>query len=137
MSALNYRAPILFYDGVCNLCNATVKWVLRNEKNKHIRFAALQSDFAKEKLNKFNIDLTTPNSLIFLENEKLYMRSDGAIQLAYNMGGIWKTAILLKIFPAFLRNGVYHLVAQYRYSFFGKTESCMLLHPDYRERFIS
>lgn len=129
--------PILFFDGVCNLCNGAVQWFITRDKNESLRFASLQSDLARELLPQAGVDPSALSSLVLLENGKAYTKSSGAMRAASHLGGLWAPlARSLFIFPAFLRDWVYDFIAVNRYRWFGKREACMLPRPEWKARFV-
>ena len=127
---------IVFFDGVCNLCSGAIQFVLLRDRKKYFKFAALQSDFAKQQLGKFNIDMVGSNSVFLLENGKLYSKSTAALRIAKHLSGLWPSLASLLIIPKFIRNGVYDVIARNRYKWFGKKESCWLPTPELQSRFL-
>ncbi len=136
MQVLNETGPVLLYDGVCNLCNAAVKWVLRHERNQQMRFAALQSDFGQAVLKENGLDLKQLDSMLVVDDGRVLMRSDAALRMAEIVGGPWRLARIFRIVPKVLRDWCYNFVAANRYNWFGKEESCLLPQPEWRDRFI-
>ncbi|MEM9928568.1 MAG: thiol-disulfide oxidoreductase DCC family protein [Bacteroidota bacterium] len=129
--------PILFFDGVCNLCNGAVQWFITRDKQGVLRFASLQSDLGQELLPAAGVDPTSLSSLVLLEDGKAYTKSGGALRAAAHLGGSWKAlAKTMFIFPSFLRDGVYDFIARNRYRWFGKEEACMLPRPEWKARFV-
>jgi len=129
--------PILFFDGVCNLCNGAVQWFIKRDTNANLRFASLQSDLARELLPAAGVDPARLSSLVLLEGGKAYTKSSGAMRAATHLGGYWPVlAKSLSIFPAFLRDGVYGVIARNRYRWFGKEEACLLPRPEWKARFV-
>ena len=134
--------PILFYDGVCGLCNTLVQFLLKHDKRGRLRFASLQSDFAEKVLHRHGFDPKDLDTLHVVENyeqpdERLLQRSDAVLRAARELGGHWSVlAAMAKIVPRFLRDIAYRFVAQNRYSVFGKYETCMLPDPNQRSRFL-
>jgi predicted DCC family thiol-disulfide oxidoreductase YuxK len=129
--------PILFFDGVCNLCNGAVQWFITRDKNERLRFASLQSDLAQELLPPAGVNPSSLSSLVLLEGGKAYSKSTGALRATSHLGGIWSPlATALRIFPSFIRDGVYDLIAKHRYKWFGKEEACMLPRPEWKHRFV-
>lgn len=127
--------PIIFFDGVCNLCNNAVQFIIRHDKQKIFLFASLQSPIGKRTrtvLNEANMD-----TIVLFNKGKYYTKSDAVLQVLLLLGGVWKMAVLLKIFPRSLRNWAYDYVASNRYKWFGKQESCMLPAEDWSARFLS
>ena len=134
--------PILFYDGVCGLCNTLVQFLLRHDKQGRLRFASLQSDFAKKVLRRHGFDSKELDTLHVVENyeqpdERLLQRSDAVLRAGRELGGHWRVlAAIAKIVPRPLRDIAYRFVAQNRYRVFGKYETCMLPDPRQRSRFL-
>lgn len=129
--------PILFFDGVCNLCNAAVQFVIRHDREGKVRFASLQSAAgAAARAAVLSQIGRVPDSLILFENGQYYTESDAALCLAAHLDGGWKALRHLRLFPRFLRNAVYRLVAANRYRVFGKKDACMIPTPELRGRFL-
>lgn len=134
--------PIIFYDGVCGLCNRLVQFLLRHDKHGRLRFASLQSDFAERLLLRHGFDPKDLDTLHVVENyaqpdERVLQRSDAILRAGRELGGVWSgLAAVAKIVPRPLRDLVYGFVARNRYSVFGKYDSCMLPDPDQRSRFL-
>ncbi|MFM2224204.1 MAG: hypothetical protein RJA07_406 [Bacteroidota bacterium] len=127
---------IVLFDGVCNMCNSTVDFLMKIDKNKTLKFASLQSDFAKEKIREINFT-TTINSLIFVKNNTPYFYSDAVAFLLIEIGGgyLWIGKIIL-LFPKFIRDTVYKFIAKHRYQWFGKRNVCRMPNEEERERFL-
>jgi predicted DCC family thiol-disulfide oxidoreductase YuxK len=128
------EGPIVFFDGVCNFCNYWVNFAIKRDKKKILRFAPLQGTTAKEMLP--GIKTENPDSVIFLENGKIYKNSTAALRVAKNLSGGWKSLYGLMIFPAFIRDAVYRWIAKNRYKWYGKKESCMIPSPELKDRFL-
>ncbi|OAV44095.1 thiol-disulfide oxidoreductase DCC family protein [Lewinella sp. 4G2] len=130
-------SPILFFDGVCNLCNGAVQWFLKNDRLGELRFASLQSDLARELLPEAGVDPTTLDSLVLYQDGRAYLYSDAALGAGRELGGLYgKLARAGGFFPRFLRDGVYKFIARNRYRWFGKREECMLPRPEWKARFV-
>ena len=129
--------PILFFDGVCNLCNGAVQTVLLNDRRGELRFASLQSDLAAELLPPVGIDPSALSSLVLYHDGRAYTHSDGVLRTAKLMGGPFAYLAHLRIFPRALRDWVYNFVARNRYRWFGKEASCILPRPEWRDRFLA
>lgn len=128
--------PVVLFDGVCNLCNASVQFLIRQDKHERLRFASLQSEFGQETLKKFHLPEKDFNSFIFLENEKIYLRSAAALRIAAYLGGFWRVFQLFWLVPPFIRNAMYDLIAKNRYKWFSKKTECMLPSPELKRRFL-
>jgi len=131
------KEKIVLFDGVCNLCQSTVQFVIKHDHRKKIRFASLQGEFGQQILKKHNLPLTNYNSFLFLENGRLHMKSGAALRLSRYLDGVWPLFYILIIIPPFLRNAVYGFIAKNRYRWFGKQESCWLPTPDLKQRFLN
>lgn len=133
---------IIFYDGVCGLCNSLVQFLIKRDKRGALRFASLQSDFAAKVLGRHGIDPTDLDTVHVVVNyeqpdERVLNRSDAILRACRELGGFWKTAAALgQIIPRPLRNVVYRFVARNRYQVFGKYDACMLPDPNQRDRFL-
>lgn len=127
---------IILFDGVCNLCNSSVQFIIKKDKKKQFRFASLQGKFGQEILKKYNLPADNFNSFILLDDEKLYTRSTGALRMLKHLGGGWSLLYGFIIFPAFIRDAVYNWVAQNRYKWFGKKDECWLPTKELKERFL-
>lgn len=128
--------PIILFDGVCNLCNTSVQGVLRNDPDGLFRFAPLSSEFAQHAISERNIQIDGEGSLVLLEGEHHYLRSSGALRIARKMRWPWNWLWVFIIVPKPIRDMVYRLVANNRYKWFGKQESCMVPTADVKARFL-
>lgn len=127
---------IILFDGVCNLCNSTVQKVIENDAKNQFKFASLQSEFGQKFLEKNHLSKDEFNSMILVDGEKFYTRSDAALRIGKELKGLYKLSGLLFAFPKFIRNSVYDFVSRNRYKWFGKQESCWLPTPELKEKFI-
>ena len=115
---------IVLFDGICNLCNASVRFITRHDKNNTIQFASLQSETAKQLLLKMNIDSQKIDSIIFISNEKMFIKSGAAIEIVKLLHGFPRLLKYFQFIPRPIRDFVYDLIAKNRYRLFGK--SCSL-----------
>lgn len=130
------EGPILLFDGVCNLCSASVQFVLKRNSKENVRFASLQSEFAVKALKDSKLPTDYLNSLVLLENGKTYVKSDAALKLAKHLNGAWKLGGVFSIVPRFIRDAVYDWVAKNRYKWSGKKDVCWIPEPRWKNRFI-
>jgi predicted DCC family thiol-disulfide oxidoreductase YuxK len=128
---------ILLFDGVCNLCNNTVLFVIKRDRKKQIRFGAIQSQEGKKLLQSFGIDQQYLGSLIFIDEGKVYLKSSGALRLSKYLSGLWPLLYALMVIPAFIRNPIYDFIAANRYQWFGKKEVCMIPTPELKSLFLN
>jgi predicted DCC family thiol-disulfide oxidoreductase YuxK len=129
--------PIILFDGVCNLCNRSVQFVLKHDKQKLFRFASLQSTAGQRLLKDYHLSETVFNSFVLIENDKTYLKSTAALIVAKRLGGFIKIIYAFIIVPAFIRNGIYNIISKNRYKWFGKQDSCMMPTPDLQSRFLN
>ena len=130
------QGPILLFDGVCNLCNSSVQFIIKRDPQSKFRFAALQSDFGIAALQKFGIPPGQMNSVILVMGERLYQKSDAVLEIVKNLSWLWPALYVFKLIPRFLRDWLYERVAGNRYRLFGKREECMIPTPELKSRFV-
>jgi len=128
---------ILLFDGVCNLCNASVDFIMRRERESRIRFASLQGDVAHQVLAYFGVDSTGLKSVLFVAKGKLYRESDAVLKATEYMGAYWPALGKVGLgLPRSFRDLVYQGVAKNRYRLFGKRDTCRLPMLEERARFV-
>jgi predicted DCC family thiol-disulfide oxidoreductase YuxK len=127
---------IMLFDGVCNLCNGAVQFVIRHDAVGDIQFASLQSASAKKLLEPFDIDPSSLQTFVLLEDGRMYTKSDAALRVARVLKAPWSWLYPLIYIPSPIRNFVYDTVARNRYRWFGKQESCWVPTPELRARFL-
>lgn len=127
--------PVILFDGVCNFCDASVQFILERDPNETFNFASLQSEAGQKLLKKYNVP-EDMDSMILIENDKVYYKSAAALRISRHLKGAWKLLYALIIVPAPIRNVVYDLIARNRFKWFGQKESCMLPPPNVRKRFL-
>lgn len=127
---------IIFFDGVCNLCNASVNFVIKHDKKEQFLFASFQSDAAKEILLHFNLKNLDVNTVILVEGQKVYDKSTAVLKIAKRLDGGYKAFYAFFIVPKIFRDWVYDIIAKNRYLWFGKRESCMIPSAKLKNRFL-
>ena len=132
---LSTKHPILLFDGVCNLCNHFVQFVIKHDTQARFRFASLQSEIGQEILSQKKLD-TQLNTVVLFDNKKVYTYSSVPLQMTLHLGGWWKVLYPLIFIPRFLRDTVYNWIARNRYKWYGKKESCMIPTPALKARFL-
>jgi predicted DCC family thiol-disulfide oxidoreductase YuxK len=131
----NNKSTILFFDGVCSLCNGLVDWVIQNETKHSLHFASLQGTTAQALLSPMDRE-SLETLIVWHEGQKL-LRSDAVIFVLQKMGGFFGgLALIFKIIPRFVRDGVYDFVARHRYQWFGKRDSCRLPTAEEKDRLL-
>lgn len=126
---------VILFDGFCNLCNASVQFIIKRDRGDYFRFAALQSQTGKAIASKYNA-LTNANSVILIEGEKKYIESTAALRIAKKLSGLWPLLYLFIIIPPPIRNCIYRIVAKNRYRWFGKRKECMIPSTKLQLKFI-
>lgn len=132
----NKENSILLFDGVCNLCNSAVQFVIKRDKKKKFLYTSLQSKTGQKLLLKYGLNLSDFDSFILIENEKYFTKSTAALKVAKGLGGIWSMLYIFIIIPKFSRNAIYDFIARNRYKWFGKRDECMLPSPEFKDRFL-
>lgn len=128
---------IILFDGLCNLCNGAVLFIIKRDRDDVFRFVSLQSDLGKEIIRYIGADVSKTDSIVWYKpGEAYYYKSDAALKIINRFGGFWGLLNLFKIIPAFLRDAIYDWVAKNRYRWFGKQESCMVPTPELQEKFL-
>jgi predicted DCC family thiol-disulfide oxidoreductase YuxK len=131
------ESPVLLFDGVCNLCNGTVQWIIERDPEGKIKFASLQSGVGRTLLQQHGLPVDQLNSVVLIDKGKVYLRSDATLQLLYLLGGWWAVLSLkLWVVPRFVLNAVYDYIARNRYRWFGKKDQCMMPSPALKARFL-
>lgn len=137
MNLWKLSMSVLLFDGVCNLCNTSVKWVLLRDKKGEFKFAAIQSEAGQSLLKSFGLENQPLESVILISGRQAYIKSDAAIKVASKLGGIWTIALVFRLVPRPVRDAIYDWVAKNRYRWFGKQEQCLLPQPEWKDRFLN
>ena len=128
---------IILFDGVCNLCESSVLFVIKYDKKEEFRFVALQSDLGKKILQHIGMDSKHIDSIVLYEpGIAYYYKSQAALEIAKSLGGIFHFGTLFRIIPNGIRNWVYDYVAKNRYVWYGKKELCMIPTPEIQSKFL-
>lgn len=130
------ETKIILFDGVCNLCNGVVQFIIKRDREQKFRFAPLQGKTGKKLLAEFGIDPADTDSIVLVDGDSHYVKSAAALRIAKDLNGIYPLLYSFIAVPGFLRDGVYDIVAKYRYRWFGKKESCMIPTIDLQSRFL-
>lgn len=129
--------PVLLFDGVCNLCNAMVKFILNHEKNQSIQFAALQSPAAQRNLRTEISEKFYLESIIFIDNNIVYRNSEAVFRIAIYMKFPYSVLRIFRILPVWISDFFYRIVSKNRYSLFGKSNTCQIPDSKWIHRFLS
>jgi len=125
---------IILFDGVCNLCDFSVQFVIKHDKNAYFHFAAQQSEVGQGLVKKHQLE--SLDSIILIKDETSYTYSSAVIEIAKHLDGGWKYFAMFRFLPTVIRDFIYKLVAKYRYSIFGKKDVCMIPILENEERFL-
>lgn len=126
---------LVLFDGVCNLCQASVQFIIRHDHKERFLFASLQSETGRARLAHFQLPADHLDTFVLIENGKCHTRSTAALRVLLGLGGWFRPAYVLIVLPRPLRDGVYRFVAANRYRWFGKQDHCMVATPQLRKRF--
>lgn len=130
------EGPVLLFDGVCNLCNGVVRFVVERDPEGTLRFASLQSAVGEAVLERLDLPADELETVVFLEGNRAYTRSAAAIRVGELLGGPYRVAGLGWLLPRRVRDWLYAVVAEHRYEWFGRKDQCMVPTPALRERFV-
>jgi predicted DCC family thiol-disulfide oxidoreductase YuxK len=129
------KATVLF-DGFCNLCNASVIFIIKRDKKDLFRFTTFQSDTGKEIAKKLGIETLVSDTLIVYQHGKIYTQSAAALTIARSLSGLWPLLYAFIIVPPALRNAIYNVISKNRYKWFGRRERCMVPTKGILKKFI-
>ncbi len=126
----------VYVDGTCNLCNASVKFILPRDRNSRFQFGNLQSETTQHVLAAFKANPAELSSVVLVENGKLYTRSAAALRIAKGLSSAWPLLYVFVLVPPFIRNAVYDWVARNRHRWFGRSSACLVPPPEWKEAFL-
>ncbi len=127
---------VILFDGVCNLCNNSVNWIIYHDKQNQFKFASLQSVYGQNTVKQLGLQDDYMSTVVFEDNGKAYLRSDAALQILKQLGGVYSLASVFYVVPSFVRDFFYKIVANNRYKWFGKKESCRIPTPELKSKFL-
>ncbi|MUW13478.1 DUF393 domain-containing protein [Halorubrum sp. CBA1125] len=130
------EGPVVLFDGVCNLCNGLVAFLIPRDPEGRLQFAPLQSEAGHELLTRHDLPTEDFDSFVVLEGDRLYTKSDAAIRVAELLGWPYRVARIGRLLPTRLRDYLYDVVANNRYDWFGRKDRCMIPDEDVSDRFL-
>ena len=137
MQHLPQHKKIILFDGLCNLCDATVQFIIKRDSKDVFRFVSLQSDLGRELLQKLPIEFQLTDSVILYESEKVFFyKSQAVFEIVKSIGGIYYCLLIFKLLPNTITNAVYDFIAKNRYRWWGKKESCLVPSKDLQSKFL-
>jgi predicted DCC family thiol-disulfide oxidoreductase YuxK len=128
---------IIFFDGVCNLCNASIDFIIKRDKKDKFLVGALQDGVSKKVLSDYTVKEDYLDSLVLLEERKIFYKSTAALKIAKNLTGLWPVFYPLILLPEGFRDFIYDWVAKNRYRWFGKKNTCRLPNPEEKAKFLT
>ncbi|MBE2288491.1 MAG: thiol-disulfide oxidoreductase DCC family protein [Chitinophagaceae bacterium] len=137
MTRVDEPQLIVFFDGVCNLCNSSVQFLIRKDKDLLLTFCSLQSERGAEAMKQVAKQAGVPKSIILLAGDRYYTKSTAVLKIARTLGGKWALLYPFILIPRALRDLVYDLIARNRYRWFGRSETCMVPDRSVAARFLS
>lgn len=126
---------IVLFDGVCNFCNSSVNFIIERDPSAKFKFTPLQSEIGEELIKKYSLP-NTLETIILLQHGKIYTKSSAALRIAKSLNGLWSLMFFFYLVPKFLRDPFYMIVANNRYKWFGKQETCMVPTAEVRNRYL-
>ena len=127
---------IILFDGICNLCNGIVRFIIKRDKKEVFKFASIQSGTGEMLLGKINFPVMPLQSIIYIHGDLYYSESTAVLKILRDLKGIWSLCYIFMGVPKFIRDAVYRFIAKNRYKIFGKRDSCMIPTDSVRERFL-
>lgn len=129
-------SAVVLFDGVCNFCNGAVNFIIARDGDGYFKFAPLQSEIGIETQKEYGFDSTKIDSIILVEEGKVFLHSTAALKIAKHLNGLWPAFYIFIIVPRPIRDWVYKLFAKYRYKLFGRQDACVIPTPDVKARFL-
>ncbi len=138
MRELPQNKKIILFDGLCNLCNSSVQFLIKRDSKDIFRFVSLQSDLGKELLSKLPIAIQKTDSIILYESEAVfYYKSQAVFQIIKTLGGLFNCLLIFKLLPYSMCDVVYDYIAKNRYQWFGKKEQCLVPTSEIQSKFLN
>jgi predicted DCC family thiol-disulfide oxidoreductase YuxK len=137
MQNLPQHKKIILFDGLCNLCNASVQFIIKRDTKDVFRFVSLQSNLGQKLLQQLPISTQKIDSIILYESDKVfYYKSKAIFEIVNNIGGIFYCLLIFKWLPIAITNTIYDYIAKNRYRWFGKKEQCLVPTKDLQSKFL-
>lgn len=133
---MNTNNPIILFDGVCNLCNRFVQFIIKRDPNARFKFASIQSESGQSILHKLNLSKSSFDSIVYFKENKYFIKSSAGLQILKDLGGPWQLFYVFILIPQFIRDPIYNFIAKKRYKLFGKCDTCMIPAPEIKPRFL-
>lgn len=137
MTADDKKSGVVIFDGVCNLCNGAVNFIIQRDPEARFLFTPNQSELARQLARRHNIQESLDETIVLIQANKCYYRTDAALEIASQLTGGWRLLRILRVIPTGLRDWVYGIVAGHRYDWFGRRDVCMTPTDDVSSRFVN
>jgi len=128
--------PVVLFDGVCNLCDSSVQWLIKHDPDGIFKFAALQSDEGQALLRQFNFPTDELSTVVLIDQDQMWIKSDVALEIAKKLGAPYSWIYPFRFLPKAFRDSIYRWVANNRYRWFGEKDQCMMPTPELKQRFL-
>jgi len=130
------KKGIVLFDGYCNLCSWSVNFIIKRDVQDHFRFVSLQSEVGSYFLKKFKITDNFEQSVVLVEGNSVYFKSDAALRITKSLRHLWPLAHIFMILPKLIRDGIYNFIATNRFNWFGRKGSCYAPKKDLSYKFL-
>jgi len=134
---MSQSKSIVFFDGICNLCNASIDFIIKRDHHNKFLVGALQDSVSKEILSKHQVKADYLDSLVLFDNGKIFYKSTAALKIARNLSGAWPIFYPLIFLPKSLRDPAYDFIGKNRYRWFGKKSTCRIPTPEEKAKFLT
>ena len=130
------KDQLVIFDGICNLCNGTVQFIIKRDRKKKFSFTTYQSIIGQDILRQNGFPTTDQSTIVYVKKRVIYVKSKAILEILWDLGRCWNLLYVLNIIPLFIRDFVYDIIAKSRYRIFGKRESCMVPNSEILDRFL-
>tara|TARA_R110000751_G_scaffold293109_1_gene400580 strand:+ start:295 stop:693 length:399 start_codon:yes stop_codon:yes gene_type:complete len=130
------ETKIILFDGVCNLCNGAINFIIKHDPSAQFKFASLQGETGQRLLKDHQINSAETDSIVLVDGDTVSVKSSAALRIAKYLNKGYPLLFGFMIVPKFIRNAIYDYIARNRYQWFGKKESCMIPTPELKYRFL-
>lgn len=127
---------VILFDGVCKLCNAWTRFVIRHDRAHRLKLASVQSPAGQRLLEHFDMPTTYFDTVLYIEGDRAYVKSDALLRIVGQLGWPWKLLAVARLCPRFVRDWCYDRIARNRYHLFGRFDACVLPSADHEGRFL-
>jgi len=135
-SQISTNQSIVLYDGICNFCNSSVNFIIRHERQSELKFASLQSAFGQNVLHSYSEKTNDFESIVFIHNNVIFKKSKAVFEISKFLKPPWNWLAVFQVFPRFITDFFYDVIAKNRYAIFGKSDTCTIPTSALRSRFL-